>query len=312
MRKLFLLSLILTAMFLMFSACGSSATVVGDNEEQVITGTAPEDTSDMMPEKLSELYLAGGCFWGVESYMSQINGVYDVTSGYANGEGEDPSYQDVIKGDRGFVEAVHVQYDPMQVTLQKLLTDFFRVIDPTSENKQGNDVGIQYRTGIYYTDEEDLKIIQTAVSNETEKYNKDIVTEVLPLENYYLAEEYHQDYLVKNPNGYCHIDMGLLEEQEIEIISSNYPRPTDEELKQRLSEIQYKVAVMNATESAFSNKYWDHYEPGIYIDIATGEPLFSSSDKYHSNTGWPSFTKPIISEVIIYHQDSSSGRKSVV
>ncbi|HSJ36886.1 MAG TPA: peptide-methionine (R)-S-oxide reductase MsrB, partial [Planococcus sp. (in: firmicutes)] len=133
------------------------------------------------------------------------------------------------------------------------------------------------------------------------------VTEIEPLEHYYLAEEYHQDYLEKNPDGYCHIEFDSLEDQEIPslIDPAAYPKPSDEELKEKLTEVQYNVTQEDATETAYSNEYWDNYEPGIYVDITTGEPLFSSADQYDSETGWPSFTKPIDPAVVTEHEDRS-------
>jgi len=225
------LGILLAAMILVLSACGS---IQAEQARQNAKGPAAPivDNSEPIDESdLRDLYLAGGCFWGVEAYMSRINGVYSVTSGYANGEGENPTYKDVIQGDRGFAETVHVKYDPKQVTLKKLIADYFRVIDPTSVNKQGNDQGIQYRSGIYYTHDEDVAVIQQVLAQEQEKYTQPIVTEVLPLQNYYKAEEYHQKYLEKNPNGYCHIDLSILDDQEIEI-DPLYSGPSDEELKQ--------------------------------------------------------------------------------
>ena len=195
-------------------------------------------------------------------------------------------------------------YDPERVSLSKLLTYYFKVIDPTILNQQGNDKGIQYRTGVYYENDADKSIIEEAVKLEQDIYDDPIVTEVLPLKNYYLAEEYHQDYLEKNPNGYCHIDLSILDE-EIIIDPSMYPRPSDDDIKSKLTDEQYQVAVLDDTEHAYSNEYWDLYEPGIYVDVVTGEPLFSSREKYDSQCGWPSFTKPIIPEVITYHTDTS-------
>ena len=171
----------------------------------------------------------------MEAYFSRIYGVYNVTSGYANGKGEDPSYEDVIIGDQGFAEAVHVEYDPELVSLSELLTYYFKVIDPTSLNRQGNDQGIQYRTGIYYEDEKDASVITMALEREQEQYDNPIVTEVLPLMNYFLAEEYHQDYLVKNPNGYCHIDLSILDDEIGKVDPALYPRPSDEEIKSKLT-----------------------------------------------------------------------------
>jgi peptide methionine sulfoxide reductase msrA/msrB len=161
---------------------------------------------------LKDIYFAGGCFWGVEEYFSRIPGVYDVTSGYANGDTENPSYNDVCYRNTGHAETVHVQYDPDIISLKTLTEQFFRIINPTSLYRQGNDIGSQYRTGVYCTDDADVGIIQ-AVFNEVQKsYDQAIVTELLPLEHYYLAEDYHQDYLAKNPSGYCHIDFSSLDD----------------------------------------------------------------------------------------------------
>ena len=254
-------------------------------------------------DQFEEIYLAGGCFWGVEAYMERIYGVYEVTSGYANGTTFDPTYEEVVTGETGYAETVHVTYDSTKVDLATLLLYYFKVIDPTSVNKQGNDVGSQYRTGIYYLDEEDLKVVQAVIDEEQKKYSKPFVVEVLPLDNYTLAEEYHQDYLANNPNGYCHIDLTIAENSVID--PNMYVKPDDATLKSMLTDEQYQVTQKNNTERAFSNTYWDFFEPGIYVDVATGEPLFSSKDKYDSACGWPSFTKPIVAEVVTYHEDSS-------
>jgi len=157
-----------------------------------------------------DIYFAGGCFWGIEEYFSRIPGVYNVSSGYANGKTENPSYEDVIYRNTGHAETVHVEYDPSIVSLKTLTEQFFNIINPLSINMQGADKGTQYRTGIYYTDEADIGTIQEVFNTEQEKYKKEIVVEVLPLKNFYLAEEYHQDYLKKNPNGYCHVDLSSL------------------------------------------------------------------------------------------------------
>ena len=235
--------------------------------------------------------------------MARIYGVYDVTSGYANGNIDNPTYEEVCTGKTNFAETVHVLYDPERVSLETLLTSFFKVVDPTSKNKQGNDVGDQYRSGIYYKDEMDKIVIDNVVKNQQKKYTSKIYTEVLPLKNFFLAEEYHQDYLEKNPNGYCHIDFSNLSEEVVNIDVKKYPRPSNEVLKAKLTDIQYKVAVENNTESAFSNEYFDNHEAGLYVDVVTGEPLFSSTDKYDSGCGWPSFTKPIVAEVITLKED---------
>lgn len=207
--KRFTCGCLLISLIVMFTACAPvSPTNHGANF--ATTTENPNTNVDYSSSELKTIYFAGGCFWGVEKFMSHIYGVQDATSGYANGIGENPSYKDVIRGDEGFAETVKVAYDPARVSLADLISYFFRVIDPTSLNKQGNDQGIQYRTGIYYMDDQDALVIKDAVSQVQEKYNSPIVTEVLPLTNFFLAEEYHQDYLDKNPNGYCHIDLSIL------------------------------------------------------------------------------------------------------
>jgi peptide methionine sulfoxide reductase msrA/msrB len=156
-------------------------------------------------EKMKQIYLAGGCFWGVEKYLKLINGVVETEVGYANGQTIDPDYKQVCTGETGFAETVFILYDETILSLPYLIELFFEIIDPTSLNKQGNDIGTQYRTGIYYVDDNDYEIIKEKVVELSKNYSKDIVVEVQPLKNYYSAEEYHQEYLDKNPMGYCHI-----------------------------------------------------------------------------------------------------------
>ena len=247
------------------------------------------------------IYLAGGCFWGLEAYMERIQGVTDAVSGYANGKGDTTNYQLLHATDHA--ETVKVSYDPNKISLDKLLQYYFRVIDPTSINKQGNDRGRQYRTGIYYQNEQDKAVIEAALKTLQSKYQEPIQIEVEPLKNYVEAEEYHQDYLKKNPNGYCHIDIKKADEPLID--DKKYPKPSDAELKQKLTALQYDVTQGKHTERSFSNEYWDNFAPGIYVDITTGEPLFSSKDKFESGCGWPSFTKPIAAEVAEYQRDNS-------
>lgn len=233
----------------------------------------------------------------------KVPGIINAESGYANGSWPNPSYEDVSYRHSGHAETVKVTYDSSQISLKTVLKYFFRIIDPTSVNKQGNDRGVQYRTGVYYTDIKDKETILEVIKEEQKKYNKKIVTEVLPLSNFYLAEEYHQDYLKKNPNGYCHIDLSLADDIIVDI--NKYPKPSDKELKIKLTKAQYEVTQHGATEPSFSNKYWNFFERGIYVDVTTGEPLFSSSDKYDSDCGWASFVKPIVPEVVTYHKDTS-------
>lgn len=156
---------------------------------------------------MKTIYFAGGCFWGVEEYFSRIDGVLDTTVGYANGGSQDPSYEEVCTGATGHAEAVKIDYNPEQVGLDALLEKYWAIVDPTIKDRQGPDKGTQYRTGIYYIEESDHQIIVASINNEQNKYEAPIVTEVKPLENFFNAEEYHQDYLKKNPNGYCHISL---------------------------------------------------------------------------------------------------------
>lgn len=258
---------------------------------------------------MNTIYLAGGCFWGVEGYFKRIEGVKGTTCGYANGRTENPSYEDVCRHDTGHAETVKVDFDDEVISLEDLLIYYFRIIDPVSVNKQGNDVGTQYRTGIYYTDESQLPVIKAAIEREQRKYNKKIAVEVLPIENFYSAEEYHQDYLDKNPNGYCHINLGLADEPIVR--SEKYKRKTDDELKESLTPLQYDVTVNAATERPFDNEFNSNFERGIYVDITSGEPLFFSTDKFESGCGWPSFSKPIQKDLVKYSEDLSLGRRRI-
>lgn len=262
----------------------------------------------METKNIKEIYLAGGCFWGVEEYFKRIEGIVSVTSGYANGSFDNPTYQEVCNAS-GHSETVHIKYDTNEISLSAILKYYFRIIDPTSLNKQGNDVGIQYRTGIYYTDEEDKKIILEEIADEQKKYSEKIVVEVLPLQKYDLAEEYHQNYLRKNPNGYCHVNLSLA---NLVVVDKNkYKKESEEILKKKLTDLQYKVTQEAATERAFENEFYKNHEKGIYVDITSGEPLFISTEKYDSGCGWPSFTKPIDEDVIIYKEDLSHNMRRV-
>ena len=258
---------------------------------------------------MNTIYLAGGCFWGVEGYFKRIDGVKGTTCGYANGRTKNPSYEDVCRHDTGHAETVKVDFDDEVISLEDLLIYYFRIIDPVSVNKQGNDVGVQYRTGIYYTDESQLPVIKAAIEREQRKYNEKIAVEVLPIENFYSAEEYHQDYLDKNPNGYCHINLGLADEPIVR--SEKYKRKNDEELRESLTPLQYDVTVNAATERPFDNEFNSNFERGIYVDITSGEPLFFSTDKFESGCGWPSFSKPIQKDLVKYSEDLSLGRRRI-
>ena len=270
---------------------------------------------DYNEEDVDTIYLAGGCFWGVEAYMEKVDGVVDAVSGYANGNTENPSYEDVIYDDTGHAEAVEVKYDPEKTDLTEVLLYYFKVINPTSLNKQGNDVGSQYRTGIYYTDEGQLEEVEKVMEVESEKYDKDLVVEVEPIDNFYKAEGEHQDYLAKTPGGYCHIDLGEAEtgvERDERLGELEFDiKDSEEDLKEKLTQEEYNITQEGGTERAFSHEYNDLDEKGIYVDKVTGEPLFSSQDKYDSGSGWPSFTRPIDGKHIKEEKDISLGMSRI-
>lgn len=256
--------------------------------------------------KLNTIYLAGGCFWGMERLMQVIKGVVTTTCGYANGKSENlANYQDVCTGKTGFKETVKVDYDPSVVSLHTLLFAFFKVIDPTLIDRQGNDIGPQYQSGIYYVDEASKAIVDDVVAVEKKRVKKFNV-EIQPLTNFYEAEQYHQDYLLKNPKGYCHINLKEIQEAaNILIDAGRYQRPNEEMIKQKLTQQQFHITQDKGTEPPFSSAYHSEKGQGIYVDIVTGEPLFSSLDKYISSCGWPSFSKPIDPNVINEADDNS-------
>lgn len=248
------------------------------------------------------IYLAGGCFWGVEKYLSLIPGVLETEVGYANGKTANPTYKEVCYNDTGHAETVRVVYDTSRLPLRELLFRFFDVIDPTSVNKQGHDTGVQYRTGIYYTEPEDKPDIHSALAALQAQYENPVVVEVRSLENFYPAETGHQRYLDQHPGGYCHIPAGAFERAKKPVACE-----AQADLKRRLTERQYHVTQENGTEPPFQNEYYDEFRPGLYVDIVSGEPLFVSGDKFESGCGWPSFSKPVDPSAVAEKTDTSHG-----
>ena len=262
--------------------------------------------------ELKTIYLAGGCFWGTEKYLEQIEGVVSTEVGYANGQTENPSYEDVCYKNTGHAETVKVEYDANVLSLKDLLMLFYEVIDPTSVNRQGNDVGAQYRTGIYYIDETDLPIIKESLKELKREYPVPLAIEVEPLSNYYPAEEYHQKYLDKNPGGYCHIgEEEFAKAKAVQAAKKPYQVKSKEELENTLTPLQYEVTQNSATEPPFQYEYWQNFKEGIYVDITTGEPLFVSTDKFESGCGWPSFSKPISPDLVRELNDNSHGMQRI-
>ena len=261
---------------------------------------------------MKELYLAGGCFWGAEKYLSLLPGVTKTEVGYANGKTASPTYRQVCDDDTGHAETVKVVYDPRQISLTFLLERFYEVIDPTSLNKQGGDEGTQYRTGIYFTAPEDEEIICGSLVLLGESLAEPVMTEVLPLANYYTAEEYHQNYLDKNPAGYCHINLAMFDKARQAVDAVTLARNAEkQQLREKLTPMQFEVTQNGATEPPFRNEYHGHFKEGIYVDVTTGEPLFVSTDKFESGCGWPSFSKPIDAALVKELEDLSFGRSRV-
>ena len=317
--KQFIVSIILFSLFLFI--CSAVFKGTADNLQADSALTAESEVSSMGEsnmekteinlENLKEIYFAGGCFWGVEEYFSRIPGVYDAVSGYANGNTEPPTYEEVCSNTTGFAETVRVRYDPAVVSLRVLTGQYFKIIDPVSVNRQGNDRGTQYRTGIFYTQEKDRSSIQPVMNEIQNDYSEPLAVELAPLENFYPAEDYHQDYLQKNPGGYCHIDFSSLEDLTVRDNGTVGIRIPEKELREELTPLQYEVTRNAATERPFTGEYWDSDEPGLYVDIVTGEPLFTSADKFDSGCGWPSFTKPVEPEAITQQEDNSHGMKRI-
>lgn len=268
------------------------------------------DKPHMDNKDLKTIYLAGGCFWGVEKYFSLMPGVKETEVGYANGSTASPTYEEVCSGKTGHAETVKVVFDPEELSLPFLLERYYSIIDPVSVNKQGNDRGIQYRTGIYYADEKDKPVIETSLKRLQQHFRQPLAIEVQPLRQFSRAEKYHQRYLDKNPGGYCHIPPAKFREasqaRENEPV---YRKKSDEELRRVLTREQFAVTRNNATEPPFRNEYFNNDRPGIYVDVTTGEPLFLSTDKFDSGCGWPSFSHPIKEELIQEKQDFSHGMR---
>ena len=247
---------------------------------------------------MKTIYFAGGCFWGVEKFFNQFTGVKSTQVGYANGPNKAPSYEEVCHSS-GHAETVKLDYDENIITLNELLDYFFMIIDPLSKNKQGNDIGIQYRTGIYYASQDQLHIIKGFCAKKEKKLGKKLAVEILALNNFFPAENYHQMYLDKNPGGYCHIPKSLFK------LNQQKKGMNEKELRNRIGDLAYEVTQNAETEKPFSGKYDKFFDKGIYVDIVSGEPLFISSDKFDSGCGWPAFSKPIKKDALIEKKDFS-------
>lgn len=285
---------------------------------------------------------AGGCFWCVEAGYEKIPGVAEAVSGYAGGDEPDPNYQQVSSGRTGHTEAVQVYYDPDVITYEGLLQGLWRMMNPTDAKGQFVDRGQQYRPAIFYHNAEQKRLAETAKQElqASGVYKNPVVIEITPLKTFYAAEKYHQDYYKKNPVRYnlytfnsgryqfiegvygkdYELDFSQFKPEAKAVDSAEktaeksagmkgfdpqaFVKPDSDTLKQRLTSTQYEITQNDGTERAFSNPYWDNKQPGIYVDVVSGEPLFSSRDKYKSGTGWPSFTRPLSPDMVVEKEDN--------
>lgn len=289
--------------------------------QNAFSATAPLSTAGNSSKGPYERAIfAGGCFWCMEPPFEKLEGVKTVVSGYTGGWKENPTYKEVSAGTTGHVEAVEIVYDPSKVTYAQLLDIFWRQIDPTDAGGQFVDRGAQYRSVIFYHSKEQQVLAEKSREyiKKSGRFQKPVVTEILPAGKFYKAEEYHQDYYKKNPIRYKFYRSNSGRDQFLKKVwgddretgksggvMKQYAKPSKEELKKRLTPLQYKVTQENGTEPAFNNEYWNNKREGIYVDVVTGEPLFSSRDKFDSGTGWPSFTRPIDGGDVVEKEDRS-------
>ena len=264
------------------------------------------ETTKMTSSNLEKATFAGGCFWCMEKPFEKLPGVASVTSGYAGGTNMNPTYQNYAA--YGHIEVVEILYDPMLVSYEKLLEVFWRQIDPTDAGGQFVDRGKAYSTGIFYHNAEQQRLanISKADLDNRGVFDKPIVTPIVPASQFYPAEEYHQDYYKENPLRYKYYRSRSGRDKFLEKVwkdEDKMMKESKKDLQKRLTRMQYKVTQEDGTEPAFNNEYWDNKKPGIYVDIVSGEPLFSSTDKYTSGTGWPSFSKPLVKENIVEKVD---------
>ncbi len=303
-------------------------------------GASNEADTEFAPENpdLAVATFAGGCFWCVESaYEKRVPGVVEAVSGYSGGSQKNPTYQEVSGGQTNHTEAVQVYYDPSKITYEGLLQTLWRTMDPTDSKGQFVDRGKQYRPAIFYHNQEEKRLAEASVAalEASGRHDEPVTIEIVPFESFYPAEKYHQDYYKKNPirykvytfnsGRYQFVEEVWGEDQELDYsdyrpqadMSSvdgtsakgfdpdTFTRPDDEALRKMLTEEQYYVTQEDGTEPAYENEYYDNKRPGLYVDVVSGEPLFSSADKYKSNTGWPSFTQPISPGMVVEKDDSS-------
>jgi peptide methionine sulfoxide reductase msrA/msrB len=256
---------------------------------------------------------SAGCFWCIEYPFEQLDGVKEVISGYTGGKKDNPTYKEVSSGLTGYIESVQIIYDPKVISYNELLEVYWRQFDPTDAGGSFVDRGYQYTSAIFYHSENQKKLAEISKMNleESKIFEKPVITPIRPAQKFYPAEDYHQDFYKKNPDHYKRYRSGSGRDQFINEIWGNLYNQNrkknilkEKDLKKELTPLQYHVTQEGGTERAFDNEYWDNKREGIYVDIVSGEPLFSSIDKYDSKSGWPSFTKPLKSDNIVERVDN--------
>ena len=265
---------------------------------------------ELKTPKTKTAVFAGGCFWCMVQPFAKLDGVEEVLCGYTGGHVLDPTYEEVCTGRTGHFEAVRVEYHPEILDYETLLKVFWAQIDPTDPSGQFTDKGSQYRTAIFYASNEEKELAEKS-KGEMEaqgRFGGPIATQILPAREFFVAEEYHQDYYLKHPEYYKRYRVGSGRQAYLERTWSSTPNPTKEGLRGSLTPEQYWVTQKNGTEPPFKNAYWDNKRDGLYVDVVSGEPLFSSLDKFDSGSGWPSFTKPIKDESVFEKKDLSRNR----
>jgi len=290
---------------------------------QVDSMEKSENNQEGKTNTTASAVFAGGCFWCTESDFEKVGGVVAVISGYTGGRVKNPSYKEVSAGGTGHIEAVQVIYDPSKISYGELLEVFWRHVDPTDPGGQFVDRGDQYQSAIFYADAQEKRLAEASRTRleKSGHFDKPVATLIAPLGTFYPAEEYHQDYYKKNPIRYKWYRAGSGRDAFLKKAwpandtglsntakgassratpeTGKYAKPDEAELKTMLTPLQYRITQENGTERPFDNAFWDNKKAGIYTDIVSGEPLFSSSDKFKSGTGWPSFTRPLEPDNIV-------------
>ncbi len=282
-------------------------------------GVHVAEASDSVKKTESAVF-GGGCFWCMEYPFEQLEGVIDVIAGYSGGDEKNPTYEQVSRGLTGHIEAVKVIYDPSVISFAELLDTYWRSIDPTDAGGQFADRGDHYKTAIFYRDEQEKKIAEESKKalDKSRIFDDPVVTRILPVKPFWPAEEYHQDYYKKNVFHYNSYKRGSGRAGFLERVwkensqsskagskRADFAKPSEHELRKRLTPEQFSVTQQNGTERPFTGEFWDNKRPGIYVDIVSGEPLFSSLDKFDSGCGWPSFTRPLVKKNIREKEDTT-------